>query len=174
MSHEKLRRRAPSILTFVLASALVACGDLPTAPGGAPNGLEPSLLIGQSPLFLADPRPSPGTPSGAGLEIEVDVSKVVFGEDVDRYAFRSIAVLRMSDGRALPVPEKFDPAPSVDASEDRNGVVHVTIELPFPRSVSDALAKEGGKVPTEVTVELYDARTGEILDRVQASKSIAY
>ncbi len=172
-----------ALLLATTLAAATACGDTIAGPeldGG--TGLRPAFLIGNSPLGLADPRPSPwGGEDGSGLTLDLDASKVIFGEKIDRYAFRTMVTLTLGDGTAMVVDPKTDPAAAIDPKTDpaasidpKVDPVAITLVVTFPNSVSVAVSKEGDPVKTDVIVELLDTKTGSVLDRVSALAAIKY
>jgi len=173
MSRIEHLKRSLSLLAVALAFA--ACDEGVTGPEGDTGlSVEPSFLIGGSAL-LADPRPSPWGDSGpAGLVIDLDVSKSVFGENVERFAFRTTAALTMSDGSQIHIGPKTEGAAGVEVRGSEADHVSASLRIRFPSSVSTTLAKEKGAVPTLVAIELLDVRTGAVLDRAEATKDIKY
>ncbi len=180
-----MKHNVNQIRTLMIATtcaALTGCGDQILSPEVADGpGLGPTFLIGSSPL-LADPRPSPwGGENGCGLTVDLEASKAIFGEETDRYAFRTTVTLTLGDGSLMAVNPKVDPAAAVDPRDDPAAAIDPKIDpmalslvVPFSSSVSAALSKEKGAVRTDVTVELLDNETGSVLDRVQASAAIKY
>jgi len=149
-------------LTLTAAcAALAGCRDVPTAPE---LDLRPSYLLGDSPLSLADPRPSPWS-DGKGLEIEVTVSGI--GGDIERYSFRTSAQVTLGDGSVARVDAKVDRAAAAQWKGEE-----VTLVLPFGTELQGALGKEREAVRTEVAVELLE--DGRTVDRVEATAYLKY
>ncbi len=185
-----MKRQTNTIRALMLGTAcatFLACGDGVAGPdlkdhGGSHGAPEPSFLLGGSPLSLADPRPSPwGGEDGSGLTLDLDVSKGIFAEGIDRYAFRTTVTLRLGDGTMMSVDPKVDPAALIDPKDDpvaivdpKNDPLAVTLMVPYSSSISAALSKELDAVRTDIVVELIDTKAGLVLDRVQASATIKY